>query len=36
MSRQSDEMIAWLKRNNIYVLDGESVDVKIGNQKKSA
>lgn len=34
-SRQSDEMIAWLKRNNISVLDGESVDVEIGNQKIS-
>ncbi len=35
MSRQSDEMIAWLRANNIYVLDGESVDVEIGNQKIS-
>lgn len=34
-SHQSDEMISWLKRNNISVLDGESVDVEIGNQKIS-
>lgn len=34
-SRKSDEMISWLKRNNISVLDGESVDVEIGNQKIS-
>lgn len=34
-SRQSDEMIAWLKRNNISVLNGESVNVEIGNQKIS-
>lgn len=34
-SRRSDEMIAWLKSNNISVLDGESVTVEIGNQKLS-
>lgn len=34
-SRHSDEMIAWLRANNIYVLDGESVNVEIGNQKIS-
>ena len=34
-SRHSDEMIAWLRANNISVLDGESVDVEIGNQKIS-
>lgn len=34
-SRQSDEIIAWLRANNISVLDGESVDVEIGNQKIS-
>lgn len=34
-SRHSDEMIAWLRANNISVLDGESVNVEIGNQKIS-
>ena len=32
-SRRSDEMISWLKSNNISVLDGENVTVEIGIQK---
>ena len=31
--RRSDEMISWLKSNNISVLDGENVTVEIGIQK---
>lgn len=34
-SHRSDEMIAWLRANNIFVLDGESVNVEIGSQKIS-